>query len=723
MKENPLDLLMNPRSIAVVGAGNNPMKMGTMQALNILKDGFQGAFYPIHPREKEVLGCRAYPSVSDLPDPPDLAMLIVPTASAVELLEEFGRLGTPRAIIISAGFKETGEEGAQLEKKLQETARKYGIRFLGPNCMGVLNSQVSLNMTVIRMADGPGMLGMATQSGTYVTQTLAYLRKKGIRFSKAVSVGNEADLNIVDALEYLGQDEQTRAIGLYIEGIREGRRFIEAAQKITPHKPVLAQYVGGSAAGARAGRSHTGSMAGPDYLYEGVFKQAGIIRVHSIEDIYEHGWTLAAQPLPRGKRVGVVTNSGGPGTAIAHTCNEGGMEVPPFSEGLQERIREHLPPQGSSTNPVDLTFHLDVRALSTGIPELIMQSGEVDAVALHGAMSRGFMKEIYPHLRELLGGVPFEELFERFRQDLSDTVSLPFKYDIPLVVSSFFEDDNYAEAYRKNNVPVFDVPEKAARALLALYRYKTIREREKTLPPELPVPSSEAERLIEEALARGQCSLDEYDSKRVLAAYGIPLAPERRVQALEEAVEAAEEMGFPVVLKGCSPDIAHKSERGLIKLGLKNRSEVQGAYFEIAEAAGEEIPVLVSEMVRGERELLAGVTRFPGFGPCVLFGLGGVFTEALGDFTIRAAPLSRSEAEEMLADVRGRALLEGFRGLPPADREELARILQNLGALSLLHPRVAEIDLNPIILSGSRPVVVDALVVLEREAEAGGGRT
>ncbi|MDD5713207.1 MAG: CoA-binding protein, partial [Smithellaceae bacterium] len=311
MAENPLHLLLNPRSIATVGAGNNPMKMGTIQALSIVKDGYRGKFYPIHPKDEIVLGHKAYKSAFDLPEAPDLVMLVVPTLQVIPVIEDFGKIGTKRAIIITAGFKEVGPEGRAREEKLNEVAARYGMRFLGPNCMGMLNTEISLNVTVAHLEEKPGLLGLASQSGTYVTQTLAYLRRRGIRFSKAISCGNEANINIIDALEYFGEDEQTKAVILYVEGIRDGRRFIEVAQEVSRRKPILAQYVGGSAAGARAGLSHTGAMAGPDFLYDGIFKQAGVIRMHSIEDLYAHGWTLATQPPLKGKRIAVVTNSGG----------------------------------------------------------------------------------------------------------------------------------------------------------------------------------------------------------------------------------------------------------------------------------------------------------------------------------------------------------------------------------------------------------------------------
>ncbi len=358
MPVNPLHLLLNPRSIAIAGASNNPMKMGTLQALSILKDGWQGKFYPIHPTEKTVLGHRAYASPLDLPETPDLALLVVPTAQVVPLIEAFAAIGTKRAIVISAGFKETGEEGRRMEERLKEIVAGSGMRFLGPNCMGIINTAISLNVTVSPPGKRPGRLGLASQSGTYVTQTIAYLGEQGIRFSKAISCGNEADIDIIDALEYLGEDEQTKAIILYIEGIRDGRRFIETARRITPLKPVLAQYVGGSAAGARAGLSHTGAMAGPDHLYDGIFRQAGIIRCHSIEELYAHGRVHATQPPLRGNRLAVRHQFRGSGDGDLPYRRSGRHDAPalfrcppgadpaadPAPRRLREPGRSHLPP-------------------------------------------------------------------------------------------------------------------------------------------------------------------------------------------------------------------------------------------------------------------------------------------------------------------------------------------------------------------------------------------
>ncbi|MDX9820666.1 MAG: acetate--CoA ligase family protein [Syntrophales bacterium] len=713
MSDNPLHLLMNPKSIATVGAGNNPLKMGTLQALSILCDGYQGAFYPVHPADKQVLGRKAYPSVADLPEAPDLAMLIVPTDQVAQLLEEFGRIGTKRAIVISAGFKETGADGRDLEQKLNEIAGRYGMRFLGPNCVGMINSQIFLNMTVGRWSDRPGRLGLVSQSGTYITQSLCWLKDKGIRFSKAISVGNEANINLADALEYLGEDEATQAIILYIEGIRNGQRFVDVARRITPHKPILAQYVGGSAAGARAGQSHTGAMAGPDSLYEGIFRQAGVLRVQTLEELYGHGWALATQPPLRGRRLGVMTNSGGPGTAISHTADTGGMEIPRYSEGLQKEIRRHILSHASSANPVDMTFHLDMQLLSTTIPEMILKSGEVDAMIIHGVMNSGFMRDILPHLQHVVPDITMEKIEAMFHPDMSGMVELPAKYRMPLLVSSFFgREDNCTAAYMDHDIPVFDTPEKAARAMLALLRYKGIRERKQGSTSPLPPADAEAKALLAEARGQGRKALDEHQAKRILARYGIPVARESLAQSEDEAIGAARKIGYPVAAKACSWRIPHKSGKGLLALRLTSDDDVRAAFRSIQAAAGSDVAVLIQGMVQGEREVVAGMTRLPSFGPCILFGLGGVFTEALKDNAIRCAPLTDADAEEMIFDIRARDLLGAFRGLPPVDVSSLTGILRKVGEIALLHPEIAEIDLNPIIIDGDQPVAVDALFVL-----------
>ena len=711
--DNPFKTLMNPRSIAIAGATNNPMKMGTMHALSILKDGFSGKLYPVHPRETEVLGLPAYQKVDHIPETPDLAIFVVPSSAVPGLLEDFGKKGTRHAIIITAGFKEVGDDGRALEDKINSIASRYNIRFVGPNCMGIINTEISLNTTVAALTEKPGYLGFASQSGTYVTQSLPYLHKRGVRFSKAISVGNEANLNIIDALEYLGEDEQTRAIALYIEGIRDIPRFLEVARRITPHKPVIAQYVGGSKAGARSGLSHTGAMAGPGHLYEGLFRQAGVLQMHSVEDLYGHGWALATQPRLKGKRLGVLTNSGGPGTSMANTCEMGGFDVPPFSESLQEKIRPLIPPHAPCGNPVDITFNLNLDVLATEIPRMVMESGEVDAIVLHGAFRKGFIEAIYPHIKEMVNNASLEDILNLMPSDFESPGRLPHDYGIPMTISSFFDsDDDFTRMYHENNVPQYDAPEKAARAMVSLLEYHEVTQRDPYVTPEIPVPHPDATAILEKAAAKKLKALDEHDAKQLLKLYNIPVPEEFIVNSADEAVTRAGKAGYPVVMKAVHPDIMHKTEKGLIGLNISTDDEVRNTYALLQKRAGMEVPVLLYHMVEGTREFMAGTVRQQGFGPAVLFGLGGIFTEGLKDTAFRAAPLSIGEAKEMIVDINGHRLLGEFRNMPAVDMEALSLLVQRLSFIPVLHPEIAEIDCNPIIIEGNKPVAVDALVVL-----------
>jgi len=705
---NPIDKLMNPASIAIVGASNTFTTMGTIQCLNLITNGFSGELMPVHPKEDTVLGKKAYRKISDLPYAPDVGVLVVPTRLVPSMVDEFGRLGTRYLMIVTAGFRETGDGGKELEKELVETARQHGIRFLGPNCLGIVNTHLPLNITVGPIQDYNGKLGMASQSGTYVAQVVSYLHKNGIALSKAISVGNEADITIIDCLEHLGSDEETKAIGLYIEGIKDIRRFLEVARKVAGKKPVVAQYVGGTEAGARSGSSHTGALAGPAALYEGLFEQAGILSVESIEDVYKIGWALATQPGLRGRRIAVLTNSGGPGTGISNTCNKVGLEVPEFSSELQQKIARHLPSHASARNPVDLTFHVDMKALSVDIPRLLFESDEVDGIIIHGLMDTGFFELLYPAISNFVD-VDKKDLMEIMKIDLAPLISMPGHYGKPLLISSFFGDeDNCIHTLHKSGIPTYDSPEKAARAMGALYQYNRItRKKRQVEPPILEIPE-EAARLIESA---PQTGLDEFAAKKILRACGIPAPREALADNLDEVKARADEIGYPVVLKACSSRILHKTELGLVHLNLHNELDLERAYHSIRDKEPAS-SLLVAEMLKGEREVIAGFSRHPGFPASVLFGLGGILAEAIGDTAIRFAPVTVTEALDMIESLKSGAILGPYRGMKPIEKDLMARIIVTLAQIAEKFPQIKEMDLNPIILVDGKPVVADAIMVL-----------
>lgn len=710
MDEHPLHTLLNPRSVAMVGVSANLTKMGTIQYLNLIHSGYRGTIYLVHPETPEILGRNTWPDPASLPEVPDLAVLVVPTAAVSSLLREFGERGTRHAVVITAGFRETGETGREREEEIHAVAREYGIRFLGPNCFGIVNTHLPLNMTVVPFGRPQGILGIASQSGTYISQILPYVQRHGIAVSKALSVGNEADLDLTDCLTYLGRDPQTRAIGLYIEGLKRPRDFLDAAREITPHKPVVAQYVGGTAAGARSGSSHTGAMAGPDDLYDGLFEQAGIIRVPSIEEVFRLGWALATQPPLRGRRIAVLTNSGGPGTAIADTCARGGLEVNEFSPPMQARIRELLPGHASSRNPVDLTFHVGLSSLVEDIPEIMFSAEEVDGVIIHGVMDTGFMEAMYPIFKPLLD-ISAEEFIASFESSIDELVGLPASWGKPLVISTFVGDEDHCtRVLHENLIPKYDSPEMAGRAMGALWRYwSTIHGR----PRDAGVGCREGRRLRE--LLAAEPRPDEYAAKRLLETCGITVTREARVNSVDEALESAGTLGYPVVCKACTSDIAHKTEQGLVFTGLNSPSELKKACARIHDLIPE-AELLIAEHIQSRREFIVGMTRRDDFGPVLLFGVGGVNAEGLRDTVLRLAPLSRSAATAMIRSIRSADLLGPFRGEPGVDVDRLADLIVALGDLAMEVPGIKEIDCNPVMVVRGLPVVADCLIVMEEES-------
>ena len=704
MDTHPLRTISAPASIGFVGASGNPANMGTMQLLNLLYSGYPGKVFPVHPRDREIYGLQTYERISDLPEAPEMFMLVVPTRLIPEMVADFARLGTRRGVIVTAGFKETGATGAALEARLAELAQREEIRFLGPNCMGLINTRCPLNLTAAPFKGRCGGLSLISQSGTYITQTVEYLRTRGIALNLAFSVGNEATIDLVDCLEYLGQDPDTQAIGMYIECIRRPGRFLEVARRID--KPMVAQYVGGTAAGARSGASHTGALAGPDHVYDGLLAQAGVIRVDSIEAVYQAGHTLASQPVPRGPRIAVLTNSGGPGTAMASRLDAGGMEVPELSEALQEKIQGYLPGHASVRNPVDLTFHTDMTQIAETLPRILMEAEEIDGLLIHGIMDTGWAEMSFPVFEKFFGAT-LEDIRRMLNVDLDTLVRLPAALGKPLLISSFFgREDNALCTFQEHGIPTFDGPEKAAAAMTLLWRWARIQRSRRPLaaPGTLPAAATAQMAVLGE-------TVDEFEAKQVLAACGIPTVNERRVETEDEAVAAARRIGFPVALKGCSADVLHKTEAGLVHLGLTGEDAVVTA----ARAVKERMPgarLLVSEMLDSRREVIAGVSRPPGFPPCVLFGMGGVMAEALEDRVVRLTPLDSGDALEMMDALRGRRVLGAWRGMPAVDREALADLLVRLGRLAASFPRLKEIDLNPILFVDGRPKVADALFVV-----------
>jgi acetyl-CoA synthetase (ADP-forming) len=480
IQESPLYRIANPRSIAFFGASNNLFAMGTNLLISLKALEFDGSIYPIHPEQDHVQGLKAYKSVLDLPVAADMAIVVLPAPIVSQILDECGKKGIKHAIVVSGGFKEVGGEGIDLEKELVEIAKKYRICLLGPNCIGVANPHRKLNTTLLPYQGPPGFIGMASQSGSFITQMFHYLSGLGLGFSTAFSVGNEATIDIIDCIEYLDACPFTKVIALYIEGIRRGRVFVETARLIAPHKPIVAFYAGGSETGKRAGFSHTGALAGPDPLYEGMFSQSGVIRARSMTELFDFCWVLGTQPMPKGRRVGIQTHSGGPGAEAADACGRVGLDLPALSQETLDKLAPFAPKTSRLTNPVDLTFiknHLDY---FSNIPRILMEESNIDILLIYVLISQQAVKRVLEGM-----GVPKDQEAERMSDLIDSQCQSIFRlletHDKPLVgytYQSFHEE--LIRGLLDRGVPVLPGPERAAHALAALADYAKLRERTKS---------------------------------------------------------------------------------------------------------------------------------------------------------------------------------------------------------------------------------------------------
>ncbi|MFH1134588.1 MAG: CoA-binding protein [Pseudomonadota bacterium] len=476
IEDSPLALLVNPRSMVMFGASNN-LSMGTVIYMAALNLKFKGPIYLVHPKDEVVLGRRAYKNIADLPEVPDLAVLVLPNRAVAGTIEACGRLGVRRAVIVSGGFKEAGEEGRTMEKELAETAARYGVRLLGPNCLGVLSTPHNLNTTTFPYEGPGGWVGMISRSGSFIVQMYQNLFDLGLGFSTAFSVGNQVDLDVVDCLEYLGACPHTKVIAMYIEGIRRGRDFVEAARAISPRKPIVAYYAGGSETGRRAGLSHTGALAGPDRLYDGVFRQGGIVRARTVTEMLECCRLLGGCPLPRGPRVAIQTDSGGPGAAAADACGRAGLELPSFSASTLAKLKDLIPGTASTNNPVDLTFNKSLQDYASSIPQALLDDENVDMLLAYFLMP----VEVMSLLMEGAGlskEQAFAESWKIFEQQGDSFGRLCAAADKPAVAFTYRAlNSELIKILSARGVPVLTGPDRAARAMASLVEYRRLREK------------------------------------------------------------------------------------------------------------------------------------------------------------------------------------------------------------------------------------------------------
>lgn len=690
-----------PRSVAVIGASRRRGTIGGETFHNLLAVGFEGPVYPVNPKAEVVQSVAAYPSILETPGPVDLAVVVVPASGVIEVARECGRKGVRSLVVISAGFGETGDEGVARQQELVRACRDSGMRLIGPNCMGILNTapEVRLDATFAPVFPPAGRVGFSSQSGALGLAVIDYANDLGLGLSSFVSVGNKADISANDLLEYWEEDDGTDLILLYLESFGNPRKFARICRRVGKKKPIIAVKSGRSSAGARATGSHTGALiAASDVTVDALFRQAGVIRTDTLAELFDVASLLANQPPPRGKRVAIVTNAGGPGILCADACEAAGLQVAELSERLRSDLSAFLPAEASVANPIDMIAGASAGDYRKAI-ELAATSGEVDAIIVI------FIPPLVTPAAEVARAI------------CNAVGNLGRK--VP-VVAVFMSARGVPEELSANGVrvPSYGFPEDAARALARVTDYGMWRESSDGTPPAFDdVRAGEAAGIIAGALAGGARWLSPEQLGRLFSCYGLPLAGWRSATTPEEAAAAASELGGPVALKGVATTLVHKSDAGGVRLDLAGHREVSAAARAMEEqlrTLGHEVQgFVVQEMVPEGVEMLVGVVNDQVFGPVLACGSGGVAVELLKDVRVRLTPISDIDAHEMVASLATFPLLDGYRGAPRADVASLETLLLRASRMVENHPEIAEMDCNPVKVTPSGAVIVDARVKVE----------
>ena len=668
-----------PRTVAVVGASPRHGSIGGELFRNILRADFAGAAYPVNRSEEPVAGVRAYAAVAQIPDPIDLVVVCLPGQNVLEAADEALRAGVRALCVISAGFAETGREGLDRQERLLELVRAHGARLIGPNCLGIAVAEPRLNATFGPRALPPGNVAFSSQSGALGLAVLERAGERGLGLSSFVSIGNKADVSSNDLIEYWEDDPATDVIVLYLESFGNPRKFGRLARRVARTKPIVAMKAGRTAAGARAASSHTAALAGSEAATDALFHQAGVLRVDTLGELLDVTSLLAQQPLPRGRRVAVLTNAGGLGILCADACEAAGLELAVLTAETQAALQAALPAEATVSNPVDMLGSATGATYEDAVPVLLADPG-VDALIVL------FVPPVVAGVDEVAGAIA--RALERLGE--------PNKP----VLASLISSGRMPEALRSAPVTTFAYPESAARALgRAAERADWLRRPQGTVPELDGIDRAAAEQIV----AAGERWLSPEETRGLLSAYGVPLVPERFAESADEAVAAAGELSFPAVVKTAVAG-AHKTETGGVALDLRDAAAVREAVERIG------TPVIVQPLVRGGAELLVGAVQDPVFGPLVALGPGGTMAELIGDATFRLTPLTDADARELVHGGKAGRLVTGFRGAPPADADALEQLLLRISLLIEEHPAVAELDLNPVLALAHGCVAVDARV-------------
>lgn len=695
-----LDKLFKPMSVALIGAAREEDKVGHLIFEHILGSNYKGKIYPINPKADEIHGIKCYSSILDVPDKSvDLAVLAIPAQYVSTAIDDCGRKGVTVAVVISAGFKETGPEGLKLEHEIIVKAKSYGMRILGPNCLGFIDTKTPLDASFAKTSAIPGNISFVSQSGALCSAILDYAKPEGIGFAKFVSLGNKADINEIDLLKEWCADVDTCVIAIYMEGLSDGQKFMEVARETSMIKPIITIKSGITQAGAKAASSHTGSLAGSQRAYDAAFKQSGIVHARSVQDLFDYCVAFSYQNPPFSNRVALITNAGGPGIMAADACEKLGIRLAGFTRDTLTKLESNLPKAANIYNPIDILGDAKADRYRFAL-EVALADKNVDSVIVI-----------------LTPQAPTEA------KETAFVISEISRTSNKTVIACFMgkaDIDEGVKILNSNKIPNYYFPERAAEALNVMIKYETFRRKDKGRYKEFDADRDKVKQIFEASGKIGRIYLSEADSKEVLAAYGIHTPKHFLAKTSGEAMSAARRFGFPVVMKIASPDILHKSDVGGIKVGLQNEAEVEEAYKQIIWNSTRFMPdaviwgISVQEMIRERKEVIVGVNRDPQFGPMVMFGLGGIYVEVLKDVSFRIAPLTDVDASEMITEINSFPLLVGVRGQKRADIESIADILLRVSNLVMDFPEINEMDINPLMVgtAGEGSIAVDARISL-----------
>lgn len=685
-----LDGLFKPRAVAIIGASNNPFSIGHIVIRNLAQYGFKGPIFPINPKSSNIRSFKCFKSVLDVPDEIDLVNISIKASLIPQIMEDCGKKGIKFAIVHSAGFKEVGEEGIKREREMVEIAHKYGMRVYGPNSQGIQNADpevsVYANFTFVPMK--PGNVSILAQGGGMGEMLKLHLHNVGLGHRMYASYGNECDLTMPEMLDYYGQDEGTRVIMMQTESFKDPAHFLEVASRITPHKPILALKAGRTREGSVAVSSHTGTLVDQAAMATAMYRKAGVVEFHDTHQMVKTAIAMSTQDPPKGRSIGIITNTGGPGIQAVDEAIDQGLTLAEWSKAGTQRLKESLYAEASLGNPVDVVATGGPDHYFAAVDTLLKEDG-VDMVLVFFVTA------------------PFVDL-DAIANKIKEAMETS-KKPVVMVVETSSEYYRLIDKLRASDVPVYEFSEDGARALAAMANYAEMRDRKREDPPKFAVDRAKAERIVK-GFEGKDAYIPQADAFELLSAYGVPTPKVATVNSSNELAPAAEITGYPCVLKVDSTEVVHKSDEGGVKLGISDGKELGAAFAEMDKRfAGKNATYLLMEQKEAGVETIVGATASPGLGSLVMFGLGGIFVEVMKDVAVAVAPLSRPEARELMCQIKGYPVLEGVRGKPGVDLEAMEDLLIKVSQLAADFPAIAEMDLNPVFAyaKGTPPAAVD----------------